>query len=115
MGYYTEFKLKWYRSKNFIGVPCECKILEDLKEISEYSWMKYEEERIYSEEAIRWYDWEKDMKKLSKKYPKILFELLAEGEESGDMWKARFKDGLMEKVEVIISFPEFKKLKVVEG
>lgn len=44
-------------------------------------------------EAIKWYDFEKNVKEFSKHYPYQLFEWHGEGEESGDMWRAYVKDG----------------------
>ena len=112
MGYYTYFELKWIKEKNSVKIICDCKIIEDLNEISGYAFSKGEKEReAGSGGKIKWYEYEKDMNELSKKYPKILFELSAEGEESEDMWKARFRDGKSEIVKAIITFPKFEVVK----
>ena len=111
MGYYTFFYLKWYEKKNIIGVPCGCKIIEDLNEISGYCFVKGKNEgEADSDEIIKWYEYERDMRKLSKKHPRILFELTGEGEESKDLWKARFKNGESEIVKAIVTFPKFEKV-----
>ncbi len=46
-----------------------------------------------SEEPIKWYSVESDLTEFSLLYPEALFELLGEGEESGDIWKLYAKNG----------------------
>src|SRR5881394_2305568 len=48
------------------------------------------------EESTKWYDHEADMKALSAEFPKVLFTLRGEGEESGDVWVKYFKNGKMQ-------------------
>lgn len=57
-----------------------------------------------SEEPLKWYDWDEDMRRISSKYPTHLFHLHGAGEENGDIWSATFKNGLMHlrKARVII-------------
>lgn len=40
-----------------------------------------------SDEPLKWYDHERDMRAFSGKYPKHLFTLDGEGEEQGDVWR----------------------------
>lgn len=56
------------------------------------------------EDSIKWYDCEKDMKYISKKFPNLLFEISGEGEESGDLWRAYFQNGDTEHVAAKIIF-----------
>jgi hypothetical protein len=65
------------------------------------------------EESCKWYDYEKDMKAVSKKYPTTIFILEGEGEESGDIWKAYFLDGKMQKCKAKIIFDEFDESKLI--
>lgn len=44
----------------------------------------------------KWYDWEKDMKKLARKFPNVLFILDGDGEESNDNWQFRIKGNICE-------------------
>lgn len=42
------------------------------------------------DEGCKWYDNEKDMRKLSSVYPDVLFTLSGEGEENEDLWDSIF-------------------------
>lgn len=42
-------------------------------------------------DAMRWYDWEKDMREIAKKYPAIEFRVEGSGEDKDDWWVALFK------------------------
>lgn len=42
-------------------------------------------------DAMKWYDWEKDMKEIAKKYPTIEFRVEGSGEDKDDWWVALFK------------------------
>lgn len=64
-------------------------------------------------DSMKWYDHEEDMRDFSKKFPDVLFILEGEGEESSDIWKKYFKNGLMQYIKPKVTFPPFdpKKLK----
>jgi hypothetical protein len=55
------------------------------------------------------------MIKISKKYPGVLFILSREGENSGDIWKEYFYNGMVQIAIATITFEPFdlKKLKTV--
>ena len=42
-------------------------------------------------DAMKWYDWEEDMKEIAKKYPAIEFRVEGSGEDKDDWWVALFK------------------------
>ena len=42
-------------------------------------------------DAMKWYDWEEDMKEIVKKYPTIEFRVEGSGEDKDDWWVALFK------------------------
>lgn len=46
-----------------------------------------------TEEAGKWYEYEKDLREFSLNHPNILFTLLGEGEENEDVWRAYFLNG----------------------
>ncbi len=55
------------------------------------------------------------MAALSKMFPSVTFEVTREGEESPDFEVMRFKDGQVESVKGVISYPPFKgEYKVVD-
>jgi len=64
------------------------------------------------DDETKWYEHEADMKKISKEYPDVIFELSGEGEESGDVWKKYFVNGKMQVCKAILVFDEFDKSKL---
>lgn len=64
------------------------------------------------EDSIKWYEWKEDMLKISKRYPLTIFVLHGEGEESGDLWKAYFLNGKMQKADAKITYDEFDESKL---
>jgi hypothetical protein len=61
-------------------------------------------------DKIKWYEWRSDLLQLSSKFPAVTIDVEGDGEESGDMWKARFRNGEFEKVKVKFTFPDFENL-----
>ncbi len=61
----------------------------------------------------KWYDWKEDCIRVSLQYPKILIEIEGKGEENGDIWKARIRNGVCERVDAKIVFDDFKL--IVDG
>lgn len=41
----------------------------------------------------KWYDWEKELTELSKKFPDLMFIAEGDGEDSDDLWIAWFNNG----------------------
>ena len=58
-------------------------------------------------QGCTWYDHNKDMKRLSKQFPEVVFVLSGEGEETGDLWKKYYKNGLMQECRAIITYDEY--------
>ena len=85
MGYYTQYKIHTKHSKG----P------EYLKDFEPYGYSFLEEskdEYVIQFEA-KWYEWKDEMLEISDKFPKLLFTVDGDGEESGDNWRAFFKGG----------------------
>jgi hypothetical protein len=99
MGYYTTHKLSII-SENDLDVDFEQEIQEHTNGYANF------------EDSTKWYDCEDDMKSYSKKYPTIVFVIDGEGEESGDIWKAYFKNGKMFKTKAKLVFEEFSEDKL---
>ena len=96
MGYYTDFKLSHDADLD------EDDLIQNLEHITKYDW--------YGSTTLveaKWYEWETDMKTISKMYPGVLFTLEGEGEESGDLWQAYFKDGKVQVSRARIEFDAF--------
>ena len=116
MGYETRYSLE-IESSNFMkeikgvdanGKPASVFVnerpdLDDLKQqiakLSEYDY-------LWSAHC-EWYDHEKDMRSFSRSYPDVLFILSGEGEDSGDLWRAYFKNGKMQRVAAKIVYDKF--------
>ena len=63
-----------------------------LKDLNNLSFFKDYHASV-SDDSIKWYDSEQDMRSISKAYPEYIFELAGNGEESGDIWRDFYKDG----------------------
>ena len=59
----------------------------------------------------KWYDYADDLRKANKWFPDITIDVEGKGEEQGDQWRHRFRSGLDERVEAVISFPAFKVIR----
>lgn len=60
----------------------------------------------------KWYDHDKDMKKISTLYSDILFTLKGEGEEPGDLWIAYYKNGKVQLENAQITYSPFDESKL---
>jgi hypothetical protein len=107
MGYYTNYKLS---KPSSLALDQENKLMEvspsyfsspeDVQNLLE-GWME-----------AKWYDHEEEMRELSKAFPKVLFQLEGNGEESGDQWIKYFKGGKQQTAYAIITFDEFDETKL---
>lgn len=106
VGYYTTFKM---------GVESnEDNDTESLKQFqydidSEYEFGSEELQLdwlIHGDcDNMKWYDHHEDMCELSKRYPNLLLWLTGNGEESGDIWKAWYRNGKSVVVKPKLDFP----------
>lgn len=87
MGYLTKYELE---------LEINCDDQEILNQI--HYFMKNNSDNYYGlgDDNYTWYNHEEEMKKLSVKFPNILFTLYGEGEEAGDIWYKYFKNGKMQ-------------------
>jgi hypothetical protein len=86
MGYYTRHELE----HDDTSYPNGGRIDHDegITAVSGYQYSVFDDE-------IKWYDHEKDMRKYSKKFPKVTFIISGVGEEEEDYWKEYHKNGKM--------------------
>ncbi len=121
MGYETRYRLevetvkvkKEVKGIDANGQPATVFIEEYIdaeriqREISDLSGYQY----LWSD-MCKWYDHEKDMRNISRKYKDVLLKLSGEGEESGDLWVKYFKNGKMQHCEARIEFDPFDESKL---
>jgi hypothetical protein len=103
MGYYTNYELHYDTAME----DADGQLIDHEGRIS-----KVADYGSCFEESIKWYDHEKDMKEYSTHYPDILFTLMGDGEESGDIWCCYFKNGKMQRAETTIAFTPFDSSKL---
>ena len=111
MGYYTNFDLTMHPAQT---QEQEREIIRHIISLMDY----VEPERVsegeiewFLADAMKWYDHEEHMVKISKRYPDVIFVLHGEGEEHGDLWNEYYSNGEYERVDAVITFPEPSNLK----
>ena len=100
MGYYTRHELEIIEGNDYVT-----EYENEISDLAGYN-------NCFSDESIKWYNCEQDMKKYSKKHPNTIFCISGEGEENEDIWKAYFKNGKMFKTKAIIIFEYFSEDKL---
>jgi hypothetical protein len=63
-------------------------------------------------DSCKWYEHDEDMKRLSNRFPTVLFTLEGKGEESGDIWIKYFKGGKSQRVNAKIVFDPYDESKL---
>lgn len=103
MGYYTRHMLSIKGDSNN---QIQNEIQEYIDANDDLAWALGEGFGEFGE-STKWYDHEKDMRKLSSLYPNVIFILEGEGEESGDVWKEYYRNGKMQKCQAKLVFDEY--------
>lgn len=135
MGYYTHYTLEindnqkqvpscTHKPKDVKYCP-ECgiavgtvnlkdKVVQYLKDNYSDSGSGYDLAEIVDEysDGWKWYEHEQTMRDISRVFPSVLFTLIGEGEESGDVWRKYFMDGKMQVSKAVISFEDFDEKKL---
>ena len=93
MGYYTIFELEVIS-----GGDNETDYEQEVEEQADY---------YPFNDSTKWYDFEKDMRQVSKKHPSVLLKISGEGEENGDLWEAYFLNGKMQMCKAKIEYDNF--------
>ena len=135
MGYYTFFSLiaKTKKGGKFLwyipnGEQIEKEIAQTLarklgwfdgcdwdKERIEKAYADIESLEFISNDTMKWYDHDEDMKELSKQYPDYVFELYGDGEETDDEWYTYYCNGEVQYAPVEKSFAEDSFIEYWEG
>lgn len=105
MGYYTDFDIMAEPMNGDLSKDGYAEIWERLEEISDYTFDGYGAgAELYD---AKWYDYHKDMTKLSEEFPDVKFTVEGEGEEKGDQWKRYYVAGKYQHANVKIIFDNF--------
>lgn len=100
MGYYTRFEGSII-SRDWKDILQEKEVALAIARLPYYqNWRPYEEEKDieYIDDVIgvdnhKWYNYETDMKEISKMFPDLTICIHGEGEAQGDVWNHYFKNG----------------------
>lgn len=118
MGYYTRFSLT-IENLDWFNIDADLKRLNKISaDMNEIVWdgaMRLDVQcswdngnDLFEGEETKWYEWQRDMTKLSKKHPDVRFRLDGVGEEQGDVWQAEFWNGQYRRREQVYSWGEWK-------
>lgn len=55
----------------------------------------------------KWYEHDRDMLRLSRAFPEVLFVLWGEGENTEDLWKCYYLDGRVQEAPARVEYPAF--------
>lgn len=121
MGYLTDYSLTW---SGAVGATRPCPncdgkgtlaiddIVQEFIDKEPFIYDGAEPVASSLEESCKWYDHEDDMKRLSLRFPDVVFTLNGTGEESGDVWVKYFKAGKMQVDKVEIKLAPFDPTKL---
>lgn len=113
MGYYTDYEL----TANSFEYEADAKQFNDeLGTTTGYNFRTRVNRvpPLYQSLALlqeaKWYDHADDLMKLSTKWPWVTIILVGVGEDRGDHWRMRVRNGVVERQNAVISFPEWTKI-----
>lgn len=106
MGYYTTF-----RGSVSGPVSSMAKLNAAIEAGSKFSPYEFElsdwcDDYINDGQEAKWYSYDEDCTQLSRDFPNVLFVLEGSGEESGDVWKAWYRNGKTARVKATLVFEE---------
>jgi hypothetical protein len=107
MGYYTQYTIKISGADNANQMV---KIAQDLELGNDYEVSNCGSALLTCFEE-KWYGWKEDFERVSRTYPRVLFEVNGIGEDKDDQWRARIRNGESEVIRARIVFDEFQKIK----
>jgi hypothetical protein len=98
MGYYTRHELEIQNGSN--------DLIQELREFSEEASYAIDGDGS-TEEPTKWYRHEEELRLFSALHPKVIFKIIGEGEEAGDLWHEYYMDGMRQVCKAVISYPHF--------
>jgi hypothetical protein len=108
MGYYTHYSIRITGADNADQMT---EIAEKLDLPEEGYKISEEGAKLSTDFEDKWYGWKEQFLRISRAYPRVLFEVNGEGEKNDDLWKARIRNGEAEVIHAKIVFDEFKIIK----
>jgi hypothetical protein len=96
----------------FCGLPAKptpFEVGEAIEKYTKQNFHGYDLELERETDPQKWYTYEDDMRKLSKKFPKVLFILSGSGEDSEDLWREYYLNGKRQRSKAVITYQEFDK------
>ena len=117
MGYYTTFELRVQNKEQ--DTPENVQAIQDAiieQESDNRHVFDNDGQSVWSDGGIKWYEYTEHLIEISKKLPNLVIQVDGEGEEVGDIWRAFWKDGLVQEVKRTVIVEDFdeKKLKKLE-
>lgn len=121
MGYYTAYSLYAFTidtndseseyNSTPLSLLTETELDAEIAKMDVFEYHRDGDAAWYCSEA-KWYEWEKDMLLLSKRFPEVLFCLRGEGEDHEDLWEAFFLNGAVQHCPAYITYDEFDRTKL---
>lgn len=108
MGYYTNFDLRVKKPDDELD---DAQLAADLGNL--FDDVYDDGELVRANAHTKWYDFEADMRELSKNYPALLFITDGQGEESTDLWRCYIQNGKSQHVDAEIVYAEYDPAKMV--
>lgn len=112
MGYYTKYTLTIHEgTADLAAVQL---VLDKIMTNGKGSETYYDPDSatITSDGTIMWYDHDEDMAELSRIFHGVVFCLDGEGEDTGDIWKCYYKNGLCQICRSTMMFPPYDDTKL---
>ena len=115
MGYYTSYNLDVNNVKSQAEHEAITNKLKEL-EVMGYAlhagdWIKNNNSSaFYGYDEAKWYDHDENMIKLSEAFPEMTFKLTGVGEEPDDRWYCLYKNGEMEQIDAVITWPKPQRI-----
>jgi hypothetical protein len=103
MGYYTKFRIAVDNAQGDIDYDMQVAHFDGDDEAYVTDFIGFNP----FDDSCKWYDYDIDMRRLSKKHPFVIFTLDGEGEESGDIWRNYYYFGKCQSEKVKIEFAPF--------
>jgi hypothetical protein len=107
MGYLTDYKLSIVKDDGKVSLK---DIKEELEKITYYKFVLCAD--YLEKNDAKWSSNRKDMIKISKKYPNVVFKLQGNGENIDDFWISYYKNGKSQFAPGVIVYEDYDEGKL---